>query len=161
MRLTRMCALLCAVLVPLALLAAGCGGGGDSASGSVSSDDVAVVGGTHVTKEQLDRVLSQVEMSYTLQKRAFPKAGSPEYKALQDQALQTLVQQAEFDQKAKDLKIDIPDKQVDDRLAQIKKQYFGNSEKRYRPSSRSRVTPTPRCGTRSASHSSRRRSPPG
>src|SRR5262245_40712483 len=103
MRLTRMCAVLCALLVPLALLAAACGGGGDSAiGGSVSSDDVAVVGGTQVSKEQLDRVLSQVEKSYTLQKRAFPKAGSPEYKALQDQALQTLVQQAEFDQKAKD-----------------------------------------------------------
>jgi parvulin-like peptidyl-prolyl isomerase len=130
MRLTRVSVLLCMLLVPLALLAAGCGGGG-SASGSVSSDDVAVVAGTHITKEQLDRVLSQVQKSYTLQKRAFPKAGSPEYKALQDQALQTLVQQAEFDQKAKDLKIDIPQKQVDDRLAQIKKQYFGNSETRY------------------------------
>src|SRR4051812_15457815 len=110
MRPVRMCALLCALLVPLALLAAGCGGGGDGGSGSVSGDDVAVVGGTQITKEQLDRVLSQVEKSYTLQKRDFPKAGSAEYKALQDQALQTLVQQAEFDQKAKDLKIDVADK---------------------------------------------------
>ena len=41
------------------------------------------------------------------------------------------MQRAEFEQKAKDLGVTVTDKQVDARLAQIKKQYFGGSEKKY------------------------------
>ena len=37
----------------------------------------------------------------------------------------------QFQQKAEDLDIEVTDKQVDDRLAQIKKQYFGGDKKKY------------------------------
>ena len=42
-----------------------------------------------------------------------------------------LVQQAEREEKANDLGVDVTDKEVEKRLTQIKKQYFGGSEKKY------------------------------
>jgi parvulin-like peptidyl-prolyl isomerase len=97
----------------------------------VPGDAVAVVGSESVSRTQFDQLLDQARKTFKAQKRAFPKAGSSQYKALQDQALSFLVQRAEFDQKAKDLGVSVSDKQVDARLQQIKKQYFGGSEKRY------------------------------
>jgi parvulin-like peptidyl-prolyl isomerase len=113
---------------PLALLAASCGGGG---GGSISNADAAVVGGEHITRANLDRRVQQAKCSYDLQKRAFPKAGSPEYQAIQSQILQSLVRRIELRQKAPSLGASVSDKQVEDQLKQIKKQYFGGSEKRY------------------------------
>jgi len=115
------------LLAPLALLAAACGGGG----GSVSKDDVAVVGGEHITRAELDRRMLQAGCSYKAQKRAFPKAGSAEYQAIQQQILQSLVQRVEVTQKAPSLGATVTDKQVADQMTQIKKQYFGGNEKRY------------------------------
>lgn len=117
-------------LAPLALvvvLVAACGG----SSTKVPSQAVAVVGGEQVTRAAFEGLITQAKRTYKAQKRTFPKAGSAEYQALQTQAVQFLVQRQEFAQKAKDLGITVTDKQVTDRLAQIKKQYFGNSESRY------------------------------
>jgi foldase protein PrsA len=116
--------------VPFALLAASCGGGGGGSS--ISKEDAAVVGGEHITHADLDQRLHQAECSYRLQKRAFPKAGSPEYQAIQSQILQSLVQRLELQQKAPGLGATVSAKQVEDQLKQLKKQYFGGSEKRYR-----------------------------
>ncbi len=128
MRPSRAVTLLALLALPLALVAAGCGGGG----GSVSKADVAVVGGEHIARTELDRLMTQAKKSYELQKRDFPKAGSPEYQALQNQALQSLVQRAELAGKAKELGIAITPKQVEDRLTQIKKQYFNGDDKKYK-----------------------------
>jgi parvulin-like peptidyl-prolyl isomerase len=114
----------------LAALAAGCGG--SSGPKAVPSDGVAVVGSQPITKTQFDSLLAQARKSYKTQKRAFPKLGSQAYKTLQDQAIQYLVQREEFAQKAKSLGVDVTEKQADARLKQIKKQYFGGNEKRYR-----------------------------
>ena len=118
--------LLAALAAVLAL--AGCGGGG---SASLASDDVATVGGEHITRTQFDQLLGQAEKSYKKQKRPFPKAGSAEYQTLRDQIMAFLVQKAEFAQKAADMGIKVDDKKVNDRLTQLKKQYFGGSEKKY------------------------------
>ena len=120
---------LLAVLPVAALLAlgAGCGGG----SSGVGKGVVAVVGGNTITRAEFDQLLGQAERSYKAQRRQFPKAGSSEYRALQDQAVQFLVQRAEFAQKAKELGVSVADQQVEDRLNQVKKQYFGGSKKRY------------------------------
>jgi foldase protein PrsA len=115
--------------LPLALLAAACGGGGGS--GKVSSSDAAVVNGEHITQATLDRRLNEARCSYKLQKRAFPKAGSQEYQSIQSQILQNLVQRAELGQKAPSLSVSVTDKQVEDQLTSLKKQYFGGSEKKY------------------------------
>jgi len=116
-------------LVPLALLAAACGSG--KGGGSVGKEDAAVVGSVHVTREALDRRLAQGECSYKLQKREFPKAGSQQFLALEQQILQDLVQRAELQQKAPGLGVNVTDAQVEKQLKQIKKQYFGGSEQRY------------------------------
>src|SRR5947208_654410 len=104
------------------LLLAACGGHGGSAN--VPSNDVAVVGNDSITRAQFAVLLNQAKKSYQSQKRAFPKPGTPEYEQVKQQAMQYLVQRAEFAQKAKDLGVEVTDKQVADRLAQVKKQYF-------------------------------------
>ena len=118
--------------LPLVLLAAACGGGGSGSGGSVPKEDVAVVGDDHITRETLDRRMGQAKCSYDLQKRTFPKAGSAEFQAVQQQILQNLVQRAELAQKAPGLGVTVTDTQVDKQLKQIKKQYFGGSEQRYK-----------------------------
>ena len=115
--------------LPLALLAASCGGGGGG--GSVSKADAAVVGGEHITRADLDRRLGEAKCSYDLQKRAFPKAGSQEYQAIQSQILQNLVQRVQIQQKAPGLEASVTDKQVEAQLTSLKKQYFKGDEKKY------------------------------
>ncbi len=110
----------------LALLAAGCGG-----SGKVPKDAVASVDGTPVPQSQFDGLMKQARKSYTAQKRDFPKAGSSELQTLRNQAVQYLVQRVEFEREAKELGIEVTEKKVSDRLAQIKKQYFGGDAKKY------------------------------
>ena len=115
------------VAAVLALVAAGCGG----SSSKVPSDAVATVNGQPITKSQLDQLLTQAKVTYKNQKRAFPKAGSPEYAALQTQAITFLVQREQFAQQAKKMGIKVTDQQVEDRLNQIKKQYFKSDPKAY------------------------------
>ena len=115
------------LLASLAAVLAGCGG-----SGGVPSGAVAKVGKDTITQQSYNTLIDQAKRSYKVQKRPFPKAGSAEYKTLQNQAVQYLVQRAEFAQEASTLGITITQKQIDDRLAQIKKQYFGGSEAKYK-----------------------------
>jgi foldase protein PrsA len=118
--------------IPLVLFAAACGGGGSSSGGDVPKEDVAVVGDDHISRDALDRRMAQAKCSYDLQKRTFPKAGSAEFQAIQQQILQNLVQRAELAQKAPGLNVTVTDAQVEKSLKQIKKQYFGGSEQRYK-----------------------------
>ncbi len=115
------------VAAALALVAAGCGG----SSTKVPSDAVAIVNGQPISKSQLDQLLTQAKVTYKNQKRAFPKAGTAEYAALQTQAITFLVQRSEFAQEAKKMGIKVTDQQVEDRLTQIKKQYFKSDPKKY------------------------------
>jgi parvulin-like peptidyl-prolyl isomerase len=126
-RLNPMLVLL-ALLVSLTVLASACGGEDDE---SVPADAVAVVGDTEVPKSEFDALIAQAKRSYKQQKREFPKAGTPEYATLKNQAVAFLVQRAQFEQQAEELDVEISDKQVDARLEQIKKQYFGGDQKRY------------------------------
>src|SRR5215211_3486504 len=117
------------LVAALAAVLAGCGGGG---GGNVPGDAVAKVGDQTITQQQFDQLIDQARRSYKTQKRPFPKAGSEEYQALKNQAVQYLVQRVEFAQEADDLGIKVTDKDISDRLKQIKKQYFGGSETRYK-----------------------------
>jgi parvulin-like peptidyl-prolyl isomerase len=125
MKIARFAPLL---IVVLALLASACGG---SSKPSIPTGSVAVVNGTDISKTQFDGLLSQAERSYKSQKRPFPKPGSPEYQTLQQQAIEFLVQRAEYAQKAQQLGVKVTDKDIDARLAQIKKQYFQGNESKY------------------------------
>jgi parvulin-like peptidyl-prolyl isomerase len=119
------------LLALVGLLAAGCGGSSSKAK-SVPADAVARVGDDTITKTEFNALLAEAKQSFKSQKRAFPKAGSQQYKSLQDQAVQYLIQRSEFDQRGQDLGVNVTDAQVAKRLTQIKKQYFNGNEKKYR-----------------------------
>jgi parvulin-like peptidyl-prolyl isomerase len=118
--------LLLAALAGVVLLA-GCG----SDKKSVPTNAVAVVGDETITKAEFDKLIDQARGSYKTQKRKFPEAGSQEYEALRGQAMQFLVQRAQFEQEADDLGIKVSDEDVDKRLKDLIKQYFGGSKAKY------------------------------
>jgi parvulin-like peptidyl-prolyl isomerase len=116
-------------LIALALagvfVAAGCG----SDSKSVGANDVAVVGDQSISKDQFDRLIDQAKKNYKANHQTFPETGTTQYIALRKQAMQFLVQRAEFEQKAQDMGIKVTDSDVDRQLATIKSQYFGKNGK--------------------------------
>ena len=116
------------VALVLVLLAAACGGDEDV---SVPGDAIAVVDGNEIAKTEFDGLIGQAKKSYKAQKRTFPKTGTAEYNVLKNQAVQFLVQRAQFEQKAEELDVEVTDKQVEARLKQIQKQYFAGDKKRY------------------------------
>src|ERR1051325_4729136 len=121
-------------LLPLLLLgvlaAAGCGGGGGG-NAKLLPNDIAVVGEQHIPKSMFDEVMGYAGHNLKVQGQTFPKAGSTAYASIKSQAVTLLVQEAEKENEAAKLGITITDKDIDARLKQIKKQYFGNSQKRY------------------------------
>ena len=117
-------------LIPVAALGlalAGCGGGG----GNVGEGNVAEVGDVAITQEQFDKLMTRAQASYKTNNQTFPKAGTADYDRIKSQAVSFLVQKAEFAQEADKMGITISDKQIQDRLTQIKKQYFNNNDKAY------------------------------
>ena len=114
--------------VSLVLAGAGCGGGSES----VPADAVAVVDGEEITKAELDALIDLTRTSYANDEREFPKAGTPEYRTLRDGFVQFLVQKVQLEQKAGELGIEVTDKQVEDRLARVKQQYFEGDEQKFR-----------------------------
>ena len=115
------------LLVGAALLAA-CGGGSSS---SLSSGDVAVVGNQHITQAQFAALMVQAKRAFVANGRAFPKQGTTQYEAVRSQVVNLLVQQAEEQERAASEGITITDQQVTDKLAAIKKQFFGGSQQKY------------------------------
>ena len=120
----RKLALIIIALASLTLGLAGCGGDDQN----VPDGAVAVVDGEEITKSKFDNLLNRAKTSYEQNKRDFPKVGTPEYKTLQNQAVQYLVQQEKYRQKAEELDVEVTDKETDDRLKQVKQQYFGGKE---------------------------------
>jgi parvulin-like peptidyl-prolyl isomerase len=123
----------CRFVLPLmcvGVLVAGCGGGGGGTA-SLGGGDVAAVGGQQVTKDQFQALMGRAKKSYSAQKRAFPKPGTREYENLKGQAVDFLVQRAEFEDEAENMGIDVSDKQIDDRIKKLIKQFYGGSEKKY------------------------------
>jgi foldase protein PrsA len=111
-------------------LAAGCGG--SSGPKSVPSDAVAVVGDTTITKAEFTKAIGEVKSSYENQKRPFPKKGTQQYKALQDQLMGFLVQNTELEAKGKELGVTVTPQEIKARLAQVKQQLFHGSDTQYR-----------------------------
>jgi foldase protein PrsA len=128
---------LSALALVVVLLLAACGGGGTATLGS---NDIAVVGDQTVTRAQLDSLLARTKKSYEGAKRPFPKPGTSNYNALQSQAVTYLLQHAQYMQKAQEMGIHVSDKQIDDRINQVKKQYYGGSEKRYEAALKQQAT---------------------
>ena len=115
-------------VLPLAMLVAGCGGGG---AAKLNASDVAVVAKQHISKAKFDQLMGQQKRSLKSQGQSFPKAGTTEYASLRTQVMTVLIQNAEFESEAGKLGVKVPDKDVQTQLDQIKTQYFGGSQKRY------------------------------
>ena len=112
-------------LTLLAVLVLAACGGGDK---NVPADAVAIVDGEEIARSDYEAVIAQAKKSYKNQKRDFPAAGSQEFQTLRNQIVQYLVQREQFEQKAADLDVEVTEKQVDARLEQIQKQYFGGDK---------------------------------
>ena len=115
-----------AALLLAALVLAGCGGDEE-----VPADAVAVVDGEEIARSDYEALIAQAKRSYQNQKREFPAAGSQEFQTLRNQAVQFLVQREQFEQEAGELDVEVTEKQVEARLAQIQKQYFGGDKAKY------------------------------
>jgi parvulin-like peptidyl-prolyl isomerase len=116
-----------AALAVLTVVAAGCGD-----TDELPPDAVAVVDGTTITKASLDELLARTKKTYAAQKRQFPKAGTQEYQALQTQAVAFLVQREEYAREAQQLGVKVTDAQVEKKIDDVRKQYFGGDEKKFR-----------------------------
>ena len=115
-------------LALIALLAlAGCGGD----SQRVPSDAVAVVDGEEISRGAYDELVTRTKKSYENQDREFPKTGSTEFQALKSQFVQYLVQREQMRQEAEELGVAVTEEQIEERLTQVKEQYFEGDEKRY------------------------------
>jgi foldase protein PrsA len=120
-------------VLSLTLLAAACGGGSNdnSSGGTASGDDAAVVNGDHITQATLDRRLNEAARSYRAPERP-SQGGDDRIPEIRTQILQSLVQRAQLAQKAPSLDVSVTDKQVEAQLKNLKSQYFGGSETKYR-----------------------------
>jgi foldase protein PrsA len=85
-----------------------------------------------VPKSALDDLMKVAKVSYTAQKREFPKAGTPEYQSLQSQAVAFLVQRVEYRQQAEELGVEVTEKELDERIELVRKENFGGSDAKLR-----------------------------
>jgi parvulin-like peptidyl-prolyl isomerase len=84
---------------------------------------VATVGSTPITKSTFQSLMNVAFAKFVAQGQQPPKVGTPTYTQLRDQAVTFLVQEDELQQEGKKLGVTVSQKDVDDRLAQIKKSY--------------------------------------
>ena len=115
------------LLATVAIAATACGGGSDS----VPSDAVAVVGGTEITKADLDELMGFSKSGYKQSNQAFPKAGTPEYQSIQTRNVAYLVELAQFRKAADDLGLTVSGADVDKIENQTIKEKFGGKRSEY------------------------------
>ncbi|MGH2995720.1 MAG: peptidylprolyl isomerase [Gaiellaceae bacterium] len=118
------------VALALAVVAAGCGGESGE-SGDVPEGAIAVVGDREIAKTDFDRLLAQAEKTFKARKQEVPKVGTPEYEQLKNAIVKSLVEQAEFEQGAEELGVEVTDEDVDKRLDELKQQFFNGDQKKY------------------------------
>ena len=115
------------LIVALAAVASGCGGDEEEVPG----DAIAVVDGREVKKADFDAWMNQQRQNYRLQKRPFPKVGTPEYQQVKANLVRYLVERTQFVLAAEELGVEVTDKEIDARVKEIKDQYYAGSEKRF------------------------------
>src|SRR4051812_18235491 len=115
-------------IVLAAALVAGCGGGG----AGLSSGDGAGVGGGDIVKGDYHAPVEQGPRRLKQQGRPVPKQGTTDFQSIRGNAVTLLVQQAERQSQADKMGIDVTDKDVQNRLDQIIKQYFQNKQAKYK-----------------------------
>lgn len=115
----------------LAFVAAGCGGGGDDSAEDVPDDAVAVVGDEEITRAEYQRLLDQAEKTFEARKQEFPATGTPEFEQLRQAIVRSLVEQKQFEVGAEELGISVTEEEIDERLDELKQQFFNGDEEKY------------------------------
>jgi parvulin-like peptidyl-prolyl isomerase len=121
-------------LAALAALAAACGGSSGSSSGAakLASNDVAVVGQTHITKSELDHQIEQQVAALKVKKQKVPAVGTASYTStIVQPTLAYLVTDAQVHNIAKQLKVSVTSKQVQDQITKAIQQFYGGSQAKY------------------------------
>ena len=133
---------------------------------SVGANDVAVVGDERDLEGAVRRAARlALETTTRRTSRSSRRAGTEQYVALRKQAMQFLVQRAQFEQKAKELGLEITEADVDKQVRRSSRSTSARTasatlraRRSTRQRSRSRASPTSRCARTSARASSRTRS---
>jgi len=121
-------------LAALAALSAACGGSssGSSSQAQLGSDDVAVVAGNHITKEQLDHQIKLELAAMAVKKQKIPKVGTTSYTSTVVQpVLAYLVQDAQVHDIAKQLSVSVTPKQIQSQIDKAIQQYYGGDQAKY------------------------------
>lgn len=121
---TRLAILLALILTGAVVLVGATSGLGKP---GLPDGDAAVVDGVdngNITQEQVDSAIQQAAAQSGLQKP--PAPNDPQYQALHDQALQSLILGKWVEGEAADRGITVTQQDIDDELEQIKKQSFKN-----------------------------------
>ena len=124
----RVTTVLIAAVALLSVVAAGvvvAGCGGDS---SVPSDAVATVGDATVTKTDFEKLMGQAQTQMKAQGMTVPKEGSASYDHYASQIVKYLVEEQIVTQSAKELGVQVTDKEVADQIAQLEKAYGGEKK---------------------------------
>ena len=116
------------LLVMLAVLAAGCGGG---SSASVPADAVATVGSTPISKTTFQALMTVAFARFKAQGQPEPKVGTDAYAQLRDQAVSYLVNEQELQQEAQKLGVSVSDQDVTKYLDTVKQTYYHGDEKKF------------------------------
>src|SRR6478672_3504814 len=126
--------LLIIFVAAVAALSAACGGSssGSSTPASLGSDDVAVVGQNHITKQQLDHQITLELAAMAVKKQKIPKVGTTSYTSTVVQpVLAYLVQDAQVHDIAKQLSVDVTPKEIQSEVDKAIKQYYGGDQAKY------------------------------
>ncbi len=119
-------------LLGVGVLVAGCGGDDSNSTAEptieVPADAVAVVDGTSVTRAEFQKLMDRAKAAYDDQGQDFPKAGTPEYESIKNDAVKLLVTQIEFADEAQALGITVTDEDVTKRLGELKQQYYAKDD---------------------------------
>jgi foldase protein PrsA len=121
-------------LAAVAAFTAACGGSSSSSSSaSLQSGDVAVVGGTHITKSDLDHQIKLELAAMAVKKQKIPQVGTAGYQSTVVQpVLQYLVTDAQVHNIAKTLSVVVTQKQIQDQVSKAITQFYGGSEAKYK-----------------------------
>jgi parvulin-like peptidyl-prolyl isomerase len=113
-------------VVALALVAAACGSSSSSSS-TLPTADIALIGGTPITRTAFDHLMTIGLASYTQKSQPAPKPGTTEYETLKQQALNYLFEQTIVKQEAQKAGIKVDNAAVDQQVAAAKTQAGGDA----------------------------------
>jgi parvulin-like peptidyl-prolyl isomerase len=110
----------------LAIVASACGSS-SSSTASLPTADVAMIGGTGITRTAFDHLMTIGLASYTSKQQPAPKPGTTEYETLKQQALNYLFEQEIVKQEAQKAGIKVDQKAVDAQVQAAKTQAGGDA----------------------------------